>query len=207
MPPARAQRSQRRLAHDEVWSRESLLPKMLKSSQPGHCSKCSARIWLSNLARQSKNTVSSAAAIPVDAITAKTSLIPFISFPPSCSARRLCADNVAKRTLELDAEELELARRYSKSLCEAHHPATVEQRQDSVFSIQQRIHQFVDPSHIASERLSKGHASRLPVRRYPGAQRAAARAAGADRVVLKTTARRQRQFAQLKPSARRSSFA
>jgi hypothetical protein len=95
----------------------------------------------------------------------------FMLSSPSCSARRLCADNAAKRTLELDAKELELARRYSESLCEAHDPATVEQRQDSVFSIQQRIHQIVDPLHVASERLSQRHGSRVPVRRYSGAKR------------------------------------
>ena len=110
--------------------------------------------------------------MPVDAITANSSLIPFMCSPPSCSARRLCADNVAKRTFELDAEELELTRRYPESLCEAHHATTVEQRQDAVFSIQQRIDQFVDPLHITAKRLSEGHDLSLPVRRRPGAKRA-----------------------------------
>ena len=106
----------------------------------------------------------------VDAISAKTSLISFMCSPPPCAARRRCADSVAKRTLELDAEELELTRRYSEPLCEAHHAGAVEQSQDAVFPIQQRIDQIVDALHIATERLSKGHDSCLPVRRYSDAQ-------------------------------------
>ena len=117
----------------------------------------SARIWLNNLARQSKNTVSRAATIPVDAITTTKSLIPFTIPPSGYAVRWLPADGAAQCTFNLHAKELELTRRYAEPLRVGHHAATVKQRHDSVFSIQQRINLFVDPLHINAERLSQGH--------------------------------------------------
>jgi hypothetical protein len=89
-------------------------------------------------------------------------LIPFTISPSLCTGRRRYADNVAEGTLELDAEELELTRRYAEPLREADYSAAVEQRQNAVFSIQQRVNQFVDSLHITTERLSKGHDRSLP---------------------------------------------
>ena len=104
--------------------------------------------------------VNRAVATAVEAINTPNSLIPFTIPPSFCAVRWRSADNGAECALELDAEEFKLACRYSEPLRVAHYPATIEQRQDSVLSVQQRIHLFVDPLHITTKRFSKGHNQR-----------------------------------------------
>ena len=76
---------------------------------------------------------------------------PFTIPPFLCTVRWRAADGGAESALELDAEQLELACRYAEALGVAHYAATVEQRQDAVLSIQQRVNQFVNPLHIVTE--------------------------------------------------------
>mgnify|MGYP003580006066 CR=1 FL=1 len=69
----------------------------------------------------------------------------------------LCADDVAHGSFKLHAEELELTRRCAEPLRVAHHPAAVEQQQETVLAVQQGIDLFVDTPCITTERLSKCH--------------------------------------------------
>jgi hypothetical protein len=63
-------------------------------------------------------------------------------------------DDVARRSFKLHAEELELTWGCAEPLRVAHHPATVEQQQEAVFPVQQRIDLFVDAPDVTAERLS-----------------------------------------------------
>jgi hypothetical protein len=94
---------------------------------------------------------------PVDTITTPKSLISFTTPPSSCAVRCWRPDGAAQCPFHLDAEELELARRYAEPLRVGHHAITVKNRQDPVFSIEQRIHLLVDSLHITAKRLSKRH--------------------------------------------------
>lgn len=121
------------------------------------------RIRLSNLDRQLKYMTNSVVAIPPDPITIPNALIPFTIPPFVCAAGARLAHAMTQCALKLHAEELELTRRYSKALPVGHDAAAVEQDEDSVFSVQQRINLVMDPLSVPTNRLAKGHDSPLPI--------------------------------------------
>jgi hypothetical protein len=84
-------------------------------------------------------------------------MIAFTILPPSSWTNCRSANAVPQRAFELDAEEFELTGGGSEPLRVGHQAATVKQRQDSVFRIQQRIDLLVNLLHITAERLSKSH--------------------------------------------------
>ena len=140
--------------------RRAHAPSGLSWRQPGLLM---PRIRLSNLARQLKYMTNRVVAIPPDPSTIPNALIPFTSPPFDCALGWPWAHTIAQCAFKLEAEKLELTRRHSEALPVGHDAVAVEQDQDSILSVQQRINLFVDPLHVTTKRLSKGHDSTLPI--------------------------------------------
>jgi hypothetical protein len=99
---------------------------------------------------QRLTTVSNTATIVV--------LLPVFTIPPTPSVRCwLFTEDVPYAPLELTCEQLQLTRRRVEPLRVVHHPAAVEQYEQAVFTIEQRIDLFVETMKVSTERLSKCH--------------------------------------------------
>lgn len=121
------------------------------------------RIRLNNLARQLKYMTSRVVTIPPDPIAIPSAVIPFTMPPVVCASGWPLAHAIAECAFKLDAEELELTRRNSEALPVGHEAVAVEQDEDSILSVQQRINLFVDSLNVTTKRLSKSHDSTLPL--------------------------------------------
>ena len=97
---------------------------------------------------------SSAVTIPVDAATIPISLMNFMCPPSAGAFRRLTSQCRSQRAFELDAEQLELARRDFEPVRVRDDTGAVEQSDDGVFAIEQRVDLFVDLLYVSAERLS-----------------------------------------------------
>jgi hypothetical protein len=84
-------------------------------------------------------------------------LLRFTSSPPLFIRRSYRSRHGSHAALDLGGDEFELARRKTESFREADRTTVVDQYDQTVFTVEQPVDQFMNPASVITQCLSKGH--------------------------------------------------